>query len=454
MRILYVEDDPTLRMIMERQITNKGHGLITCENAEDAWEAYQRTPFNFIISDWMLPGMTGLDLCRKVRKHPLGQYTFIMLVTGNSAPGDLQKVLDAGADDYIAKPFDFDLFHIRLQIAVNQAQNLNKRREAEELVLQLREQLKSTARFHDFIGKSTSMQSVYQLIRDLAGVDTTVLVNGETGTGKELVARAIHRESSRKRGPFVTVNCGGLAETLIASQLFGHRRGAFTGAVSDHRGVFEAADGGTLFLDEIGDLPVNLQTSFLRALEDRTVTRVGETQARKIDVRVVAATHHDLEKLVEAGRFRQDLMYRIRVGRILLPPLHQRREDIPLLIEHFIQALGPQLHKKVRSMSPDALRICMAHPWPGNVRELRNSVEFAMIRCKSAELNVEDLPPELSPVRIEASLAEPTHDEPELARFQQALAQANGNRSKAAKLVGVSRATFYRKLTMLGLDKG
>lgn len=455
MRILYIEDDPSLRIVLERLILTQGHQVTSCENAEEAWERYQQSPFNFIISDWMLPGMTGLEFCRMVRKHPFGQYTFVMLVTGNNAPGDLQKVLDAGADDYIAKPFDFDLFRIRLQVAANQANSLIKRREAEELVSQLRNQLKRTLRFHDFIGKSAAMQAVYQLIRDLAGVDSTVLVNGETGTGKELVARAIHQESNRKKGPFITVNCGGLAETLIASQLFGHRRGAFTGAVSDHRGVFEAANGGTLFLDEIGDLPLTLQAAFLRALEDRTITRVGETQSRKIDVRVVAATHRDLEGLVTTSNFRRDLLYRIRIGRILLPPLRERREDIPLLCEYFLKDLSQHLNKSVATFSPEALSLAMTHTWPGNVRELRNSIEFAMIRCKTSELRVEDLPPELVP--------DPAQKQPDLkaalpqdeqGRFLAALAQANGNRSKAAKLLGISRATFYRKLAAQGPDKG
>lgn len=462
MRILYIEDDPTIRIVLERIFKTFGHEVTSCETAEDAWVAYQRKPFYFIISDWMLPGMTGLELCQKIRQHPAGQYTFIMLVTGNNAPGDLQKVLDSGADDYIAKPFDFDLFNIRLQIAANQANNLNKRREAEELITHLRQELKRTVRFHDFVGKSAAMHAVYQLISDLAVVDTTVLVNGETGTGKELVARAVHRESPRRKGPFITVNCGGLAESLIASQLFGHRRGAFTGALSDHRGVFEAADGGTLFLDEIGDLPLNLQTAFLRALEDRSITRVGETQSRKIDVRVVAATHHDLERLVEEGRFRRDLLYRIRIGRILLPPLRERREDIPLLIEHFLENLGAQFQKKVTAIAPEALHLLMAHEWPGNIRELRNTLEFALIRCKGHELKLEDLPPEVLPQAqvTSVSQAEPmlqTQTSGQLSERDQylmALKQAGGNRSKAAKIVGVSRATFYRKLAALDIDVG
>jgi PAS domain S-box-containing protein len=310
----------------------------------------------------------------------------------------------------------------------------------------LRRLLDKRARFHDLLGKSELMQRVYQQIRDVARVDSTVLIEGETGTGKELVARAIHSSSHRKQKPFIAVNCAGLTDSLLSSQLFGHKRGAFTGAIEDHQGLFEAANLGTLFLDEIGDIPLTVQNQLLRVLQEREIVRLGETRPRKIDVRVLAATHRKLSEEIATGRFRSDLLYRIRVARILIPPLRERREDIPLLAAAFLAQSSAASGNTVEEVSPAASRLLSEYPWPGNVRELKSAIEFAVIQCQSSAVQVEDLPPEIrSPQERRASTpANPLTDE--RAMFLDALARARGNRALAARLLGVSRATFYRRL--------
>ncbi len=308
----------------------------------------------------------------------------------------------------------------------------------------LRRQLDDRAGFADLVGRSGAMQQVYQLIRDIAPVDVTVLVEGETGTGKELVARAIHRASPRASKPFVAVNCAGLSDSLLTSQLFGHARGAFTGAISAHLGVFESAHGGTIFLDEIGDVPPKVQTSLLRVLQEREVTRLGESAPRPIDVRVIAATHRDLSAEVEAGRFRLDLLYRLRVARLQLPPLRARTGDVPVLARWFLRRVCGETGLVVDGITDDAMRALATHPWPGNVRELRSAIEFAVVRAKQGRLQRADLPAEV--------LSGTDHTLNERDRILDALERAAFNRTRAARLLGMSRATFYRRLTELQID--
>ncbi len=324
----------------------------------------------------------------------------------------------------------------------------------------LRQLLSEGQKFHDLIGKSQPMQLVFQQIQDFAKVDSTVLIEGETGTGKELVARAIHQTSHRKDRSFIAVNCAGLTESLVASQLFGHKRGAFTGAVSDQEGLIEAAEGGTLFLDEIGDIPLTVQTSLLRVLQEREVTRLGESRLRKVDVRVLAATHHDLAKDVEQGSFRADLLYRIRVGRILLPPLSERREDIPLLAGFFLNHYRATTGRPVESVSQEGMRLLMTYSWPGNVRELKHAIEFAVVRCQHAMIQPQDLPPELLQQQElipessdqDVGIQSPPKHSLEKAQLLDALKQTGGNRSAAARKLGISRLTLYRRLARFGLS--
>lgn len=313
----------------------------------------------------------------------------------------------------------------------------------------LRRLLGERAQFQDLVGKSQAMQNVYKQIRDVARVDATVLIEGETGTGKELVARAIHFSSQRKDKPFVAVNCAGLTESLLSSQLFGHKRGAFTGAIDDQRGLFEAANGGTLLLDEIGDIPMPVQNQLLRVLQEREIVRLGETVPRKIDVRILAATHRNLTEEAAAGRFRSDLFYRIRVARINLPALRQRRADIPSLTASFLAQFSAASGKRVTEVSQDALRLLMDYDWPGNVRELRSAIEFTLIHCAGTVIQADDLPPEIFPA-AEAIAADPLQDE--RSRFLQALERSRGNRALAARFLGISRATLYRRLADLKID--
>jgi DNA-binding NtrC family response regulator len=309
-------------------------------------------------------------------------------------------------------------------------------------VHELRRLLDDRERFHDLVGTSAPMQDAYEQIRSVADVKTTVLIQGETGTGKELAAQAIHDESPRADGPFVTVNCAALNPDLAGSRLFGHREGAFTGATEDREGYFEAADGGTLFLDEIGDVPLDVQRQLLRVLEEEAVTRLGETESHPVDVRIVAATHRSLDEEVEADRFRQDLLYRIRIARVTLPPLRDRRSDLPLLVRTFLREIRARTGTEVGSVSDDALRHLLDYDWPGNVRELRNALEAALIRASGEVLRVNDLPPEIR----DASTADSPSSPDEAERIRAALAQTDGNRTEAAELLGISRATLYRRL--------
>jgi transcriptional regulator with PAS, ATPase and Fis domain len=317
----------------------------------------------------------------------------------------------------------------------------------------LRKVLNEQISFHDLVGKSPAMLRMYQLVRDVASVETTVLIEGETGTGKELIARAIHFSSARKHKPFIAANCAGLTDSILTSQLFGHKRGAFTGAVQDQQGLFEAAEGGTLFLDEIGDIPPQVQTALLRVLQEKEITRLGEAKPRKVDVRVLAATHHNLSEDVVRGSFRADLLYRIRIARIQLPALRDRREDIPLLAHSFLEQLCTATGKSIERLDPGTLHLLMSHSWPGNVRELKSAIEFAIISCKGKEVLPTDLPPEIVGASAvpNSSVWIPLADQDEKSRLLAALSETKGNRTQAAKRLGVSRATFYRRLVELDI---
>ena len=314
----------------------------------------------------------------------------------------------------------------------------------------LRRQLDEHSSFQNMLGKSKPMRQIFQLIEELARVDSTVLIEGETGTGKELVARAIHQLSTRRNGPFLALNCGGLSEELAASQLFGHRRGAFTGAIDDQVGLFEAANGGILFLDEIGELPPRVQTSLLRVLEENAVMRLGESQLRPVDIRLLAATHRDLTQEALREHFRQDLLYRIRIARVKMPTLRERLDDLPLLVRAFLADHRSSTGKQVDSVSDEAMAMLLDHGWPGNVRELRNVLEYAVVRCPGAVIRPDDLPPELIEFQSATPCDTPGDDETD--RLKAALKWARGNRTRAATLLGISRATLYRRLKELGLD--
>ena len=369
--------------------------------------------------------------------------------------GAIERMLTLPPDRRRRVPFEFDRDGRRINLEIDIRDDPRDRRRKIVFlydvteVQSLRERLGEQGRFGRIVGSSRPMRELYDLIEDLAPVDATVLIEGETGVGKELVARELHARGRRSKGPFVAVNCAGLTETLAAGLLFGHRRGAFTGAITDQVGFFEAAHGGVLFLDEIGDVPAAVQTAFLRSLQEGEVTRLGETRPRRIDVRVVAATNRDLDEEVRQGRFRADLYYRLRVARVAVPPLRERLGDLPGLVERFLAEFRDTTGKPVRDVSAEALRLLGGYDWPGNVRELRSAIEMAVIRCRGPEVEPEYLPPEVVRAGKRASFA-PVGDEAD--RYRRALRDAGGNRTQAAKLIGVSRATFYRKLTELGVD--
>jgi len=313
-------------------------------------------------------------------------------------------------------------------------------------VFDLRAMLNDEAEFQGIVGKSKVMTQIFHTIQELSKLDATVLIEGETGTGKELVARAIHAASARKDKSLVIVNSAGLSDSLINSELFGHRKGAFTGATQDQEGLFEAAHGGTILLDEIGDIPMNTQTRILRVLEEREVIRIGETKARKIDIRILAATNKNLGEEVKKGNFREDLLYRIRIARVAMPPLRERREDIPVLAESFLRKSSAATGKAVEGIDSAAMRLLMSHSWPGNVRELRNAIEFALIGCRGPTILVSHLPPEITAVPAGAEPSRPYEPASEKERIIKALQETGGHRGKAAELLGISRATLYRRM--------
>jgi DNA-binding NtrC family response regulator len=313
-------------------------------------------------------------------------------------------------------------------------------------VYDLRQLLHEKAEFEDIVGGSELMTDVFQMIRDIARVDATTLIEGETGTGKELVARAIHNASPRKDQPLIIVNSAGLSDSLINSQLFGHKKGAFTDASSDQEGFFEAADGGTIFLDEIGDIPMNTQTRILRALEQKEVMRIGETTARKVDVRIIAATNKNLEEEVKNGTFRLDLLYRLKIARVQLPTLRERCEDIPMLVDTFLGQARAATGKTISEINQDAMQMLMDYSWPGNVRELKNAISFAAIHCKGPSIHAKDLPPEITGAPAKHSLRREYTVDTEKDRIMKALEACDGNRGDAAKMLGIGRATLYRRM--------
>lgn len=446
-RVTIVEDDAITRCLLEDIAAARGYNVTLCATAEAGWSACHRSLPAILLLDRHLPDLDGLELCRRIRALPEGSQPLVVVLTADQRATGIMEALAAGADDFIAKPVQRDLLNVRLQIAEHRWRERTQRHEAEKTVSDLRQLLDEGATFERLVGRSKTMHSIFGLVENLARVDITVLIEGETGTGKELVARAIHNRSPRRDGPFIAVNCAGLPESLVASQLFGHRRGAFTGAIEDQKGFFEAANKGTLFLDEIGDVPLTIQPSLLRVLQERELQRLGEATPRKVDVRVVAATHRDLDREVANGTFRSDLLYRIRVARVRLPPLRERRDDILLLARKFLDDIRLTTGNAPTEISNAARRILSEYAWPGNVRELRSAMEYAAITPGRICLDVADLPPEVVQ-RGQSSATTPLNGgEDGRARILEALAMAKGSRSAAAEILGISRGALYRHLT-------
>ena len=444
-RVLVVDDEEIVRESLQAWLSRDGYHA---ETARDGRSAIARLggplPWSLLLVDLKMPGgPDGLAVLEESKKREPGAAVVVM--TAYATVDTAVTAMKLGAYDYIAKPFEPE----ELSLVVNRIVDEQALRHENAL---LRRVVRKEYHFRDLESRSPAMQSVFELARTAARSNSTILVLGESGTGKELLARAIHTESPRARGPFVAVSCAALPETLLESEFFGYEKGAFTGAVSRRRGKFEAAHDGTLFLDEIGDVSAKLQMDLLRVLEERRFTRVGGTEPIQVDLRIIAATHRDLEQLVAAGQFRQDLYYRLNVIRVKLPPLRERCEDLPLLVESLLEQLGTELGRAVDGVSAEAMEMLLAHDWPGNVRELRNVLERGVVVAHGRILQESDLalPPRESPAAApEGEL--PSLEEVERRHVVRVLDHVRGNVSHAARILGIDRSTLYDKMRRFGL---
>lgn len=453
-RVLVVDDEPEMRRTLARLLSAQGMSVLTAMSGEEGLDIMAREPIDVALVDLQMPGVTGMDVLRGIKSEDIDVHVIIM-----TAHGDVDiavQAMHAGAYHFLTKPFrSSDEVSLTIRKAV-------EHRRLRDRNLALERRLQRTEKFGDLIGSSQRMHEVYERSIGVAGTSSTVLIMGESGTGKELTARAIHSRSSRSHSRFVAVNCSAIPENLIESELFGHVRGAFTGATTTRQGLFENADGGTLFLDEIGDLPPLAQVKVLRALQEGEIRRVGSDETRTVDVRVIAATNVDLRDRINSGKFRQDLFYRLSVVEISLPALRERVEDIPLLAYHFLQKHADTSRSDVRRISPEALSDLQSRSWPGNVRELENAIQHAIVFCRGPTILPADLPaatgsvePNNLPTKaLSSALADLPYrlaKERALEDFEQSyfttlLNRTGGNVSEAARQAGLDRSNFRRAL--------
>jgi len=441
-KLLIVDDELSVRDSLGKWFREEGYEVATTENASDALTRLAQQRWDAALVDIKMHGTDGIELQR--RMHEIDPELIVIMMTGYASVETAVTALKNGAYDYVTKPLDPD------EIAHLVKNALSHKRTAQENVL-LRETVAEVARPGDLIGQSAPMRKIFDAIETVGPTDATVLVTGESGTGKELVARAIHHASPRKFHPLVVIHCGALTETLLESELFGHEKGAFTGAQYRKKGKFEIAEGGTVFLDEIGDITLKTQTDLLRVLQEREITRVGGNQIIKVDFRCIAATNKDLEKLIDEGKFRPDLFYRLNVFRIELPPLRERREDIPVLVEHFVRKFSLAMNKRINRVSPAAMNQLQQQPWMGNVRELENAVERAMVVGQEPELGENDFI--FKTQNIPASGGSKTLDDMERAHILRVVEECGGNQSRAAEILDIDRVTLYHKLKKYGWSR-
>ncbi len=477
-KILVIEDDETVRDVLHSFLREKGYEVTIARNGETGLDMVRTEKFDIVLTDLVMPGITGMDILKEVAAARINIPVIVM-----TAFGTVQTAVEAmrhGAFDYITKPFNLD----ELLIVLNKALSVSKLQK-ENVMLKM--QLKKKYNFKGLIGDSSRMQSVYELIEKIADTDSTVLITGESGTGKELVAKTIHyNNTSRAGGPFVPINCAAIPRDLLESELFGHEKGAFTGAINTRLGRFELAQGGTLFLDEVGELDPSLQVKLLRVLQEREFERVGGMKTIKVDVRILAATNKNLEQVTKEGKFREDLFYRLNVIPLHLPPLRNRHEDIPLLTAFFVEEYCRKRKRESFSFSPEAMKCLLNYSWPGNVRELENFIERLSILTSGPIVNISDLPEKFLQTdftnleKAKASILERSHQaEPgaallldrsievelgetgidlngmvsamERSMIMKALAKADGVRSKAAQLLGLNRTTLLEKMKKMGI---
>jgi DNA-binding NtrC family response regulator len=436
--LLVVDDEQVVRDSLTRWFAEEGYEVECAANASDALRRLVDRRFDLLLVDIRMPGIDGIELQRRLQEQDSD--AAIIIMTGYASVDTAVTAMKQGAFDYVTKPFDPDEFSAVVHKALER-QQLQRENQA------LRQALEISAEDIELVGRSGAIEQVRELVRTVAPTDATVLIAGESGTGKELVARAIHRCSRRRLLPLVVIHCGALTETLIESELFGHEKGAFTGAQYRKKGKFEAAAGGTVFLDEISDISLKTQTDLLRVLQEREVVRVGGNQSIPVDFRCVAATNKNLEEMVQQGSFRSDLFYRLNVFRICLPALRERPEDIPLLANWFVRRFSEQMNRRFTGLESEALQLLCRHHWPGNVRELENAIERAMVIGKEPLLRGRDFvvgEPEAAPNDVSLEAMERRH-------IQRVLHQMGGNQTQAARALGIDRVTLYHKIKRYGL---
>jgi DNA-binding NtrC family response regulator len=439
-KLLIVDDELSVRDSLGKWFHEEGYDVGTAENASEALTRMAEARWDAALVDIKMRGTDGIELQK--RMHEVDPNLTVIMMTGYASVETAVAALKNGAYDYVTKPLDPDeIAHLVKKALAH--------RHTEEENVRLRETVAEVARPEDIVGESTAMRKVFDAIETVGPTDATVLITGDSGTGKELVARAIHHASPRRFHPLVVIHCGALTETLLESELFGHEKGAFTGAQYRKKGKFEIAEGGTVFLDEIGDISLKTQTDLLRVLQEREIVRVGSNQPIKVDFRCIAATNKDLEKLIEEGRFRPDLFYRLNVFRIELPPLRERPEDIPMLVNHFVRKFSLQMNKKITRVSPHAMDLLQQQSWTGNVRELENAVERAMVVAQEPELREQDFVfksavPNGAPKSLE---------EIEKAHILRVLESCNWNQTRAAEVLDIDRVTLHHKLKKYGWSR-
>jgi two-component system, NtrC family, response regulator PilR len=454
-KILVVDDEKSMRDFLSIVLTKEGYAVTTAEDGESAIRLIRKEPFDLVLSDLKMPKTGGIQVLKTVKK--VSPDTIVVMITAFASTETAIEAIKEGAYDYVAKPFQVE----EVQLIIRNA--LEKKRLRDENLL-LKRKVKGTASLEDIIGHSKPIENVFQVVRKVADTQSNVLILGESGTGKELIAQAIHSNSLRKEKPFVTVNCSALPEPLLESELFGHMKGAFTGAHVNKPGLFEVAHGGTIFLDEIGDTPPGIQAKLLRVLEEKEFRRIGGTENIHVDVRIIAATNKDLEKAVAEGTFREDLYYRLDVIPIHLPPLRERAEDIPVLVQHFLSQMNQALGKKIRSVSPAGMKALQAHEWRGNVRELENVIERVVALAAGETIELQDIADCLQkPGALRESL--PTSLPPEgldldgvigeleKTLLLKALERTNWVKRDAAHLLKVNMRSFRYRLEKHGIRK-
>jgi DNA-binding NtrC family response regulator len=438
--LLIVDDEAIVRDSLGKWFCEEGYDVTVADSAQEALAKMAGRHMDLALVDIKMPGIDGVELQK--RMHDIDPELIVIIMTGYASVETAVTALKNGAYDYISKPFDPD------DIAHTIHNALAHRRSEKENV-RLRETVAAMSQPKEFVGQSPAMMRVFEAIQTVGPTEATVLIRGESGTGKELCARAVHAASPRRFNPLVVIHCGALAETLLESELFGHEKGAFTGAQYRKKGSFEVAEGGTVFLDEIGDISLKTQTDLLRVLQEREITRVGSSQPIKVDFRCIAATNKNLEALVQEGKFRPDLYYRLNVFQIEIPPLRERRSDIPLLVDHFVHKFSASMNKRITRVTPAAMDLLDRYDWPGNIRELENAVERAMVIAQEPELREQDFSLRLSAPEHSAR----TLEDMERAHILSVLEDCKGNQTQAAEILDIDRVTLHNKLKKYGWKK-